>query len=65
MPPAKKPRRTIARRAAEPSTWGGIAGALASLAPFIPPQYQAAIAAAGAIAGAVAAFKADPGNPEG
>lgn len=62
MPTPIRKKSTIRKRAAEPSSWAGLAGILASFTPFLPPQYQVIAAAAGAISGAVAAFKADPGS---
>jgi len=53
------------RRAAEPSTYAGLGSILALALQFVPPQYQAIAAAAGALAGAVAVFKGDPQSSQG
>ena len=59
--PIKKRRSYVRRRMAEPSTHAGIGAIAALLLPFVPPQYQAIAAAVGALAGAVAVLKGDPG----
>jgi len=59
-----KAKTYVKRRAAEPSTYGGVAGIAAILLQFVPPQYQAIAGAVGALAGAVAALKGDPARPE-
>lgn len=58
----------VKNRAAEPSTWGGIA-ALASIAlQFVPPQYHplagAVATVVGSLAGAVAVFKKSASSPD-
>jgi hypothetical protein len=57
-------KRRVKARAKEPSSYAGLSGILAALLPVLPAQYQAIAGAVGAVAGAVAIWRADPGNPE-
>jgi uncharacterized protein (DUF2062 family) len=64
MPKAPTRKPYLKARAAEPSTWAALAGIFASITPFLPPQYQAIAAAAGAVVGAVGAMKGDPAGAD-
>lgn len=50
------------RRIDEPSTHAGIAAAMASLLPVLPPGLQAGVSVLGAIFGAIAIYKREAGG---
>jgi hypothetical protein len=57
----KRITKQIKAKASKPSSWAAISGLAAGLAPLFP-QYQAALAAIGLIAGTVGTFM--PAKPE-
>lgn len=59
-----RPKSYAAKRVAQPSASAGVGTVIASVVPFLPPQYQVVAAGIGALFGLIATFKTSPADKQ-